>query len=447
MALAQAQALVPDLAVVDASPEADAVALGRLALWCLWCAPLVAPDPPDGVWIDVAGSAHLFGGEAALLKRLAARLRGGGCAVRFAVADTPGAAWAVARYAPRGTDPVVSPGGMATALAGLPVEALRLPADTVAALRELGLDRVAHLAALPRSVLGPRLGTHVLGRLDAALGHAHEALAWSEPPEIVAVRRAFPEPIAAPETLERVAGDLVARLVIDLAAGGLGARRIDLAVRRVDGGWRAVCVGTAAATRDPRHLRDLLRPRLPVLDPGFGIDEAVLSATVTEPLAAFQHAGLAAGPEAGPAPDLAVLVDRLAARVGHRRLYRAAPVESRIPERSTRRALPLAPAAGVSWPEGLDRPTFLIDPPEPVTALALMPDAPPAAFVWRGERHRVARADGPERVRGEWWVSQAEVASVRDYYRVETTEGGRYWLFRDAPMAEGPRWWLQGVFG
>ena len=148
-----------------------------------------------------------------------------------------------------------------------------------------------------------------------------------------------------------------------------------------------------------------------------------------------------------PAPDLAVLVDRLAARVGPRRLYRAAPVESRVPERSTRRAAPLAPAAGVSWPEGLDRPTFLIDPPEPVTALALMPDAPPAAFVWRGERHRVARADGPERVRGEWWVSQAEVASVRDYYRVETTEGGRYWLFRDAPMAEGPRWWLQGVFG
>ncbi|QGY01208.1 DNA polymerase Y family protein [Methylobacterium mesophilicum SR1.6/6] len=447
MALAQAQAMVPNLVVVEARPEVDAAALERLALWCLWCTPLAAPDPPDGVWIDVAGSAHLFGGEAALLKRLAARLRGGGYGVRLAVADTPGAAWAVARFASRGASPVVPPGGMAAALAGLPARALRLPPETVAALGEVGLERVAHLAALPRSALGLRFGATVLRRFDEALGHAHEAIAWSAPPALVETRRAFAEPISAPETLERVARELVVVLVRALGARGLGARRLDLAVRRVDGDVRATCVGTAAVTRDPRHLADLLCARLAQIDPGFGIDEAVLSAGHTEPLAAAQHDGLAAEPGAERPPDLAALVDRLAARVGHRRLFRVGPVESRVPERSTRRAPALAPTTGISWPAALERPTYLINPPEPVSALALIPDAPPAAFVWRGVRHRVARADGPERVRGEWWVSDAEMASVRDYYRVETADGARYWLFRDAPMAAGPRWWLQGVFG
>ncbi|GJD79047.1 nucleotidyltransferase [Methylobacterium gregans] len=445
MAIAQVQAMVPDITVREATPDADADALARLAAWCLWCAPLTAPDPPDGLWIEIAGSAHLFGGEAAMLRTLLARLRGGGCTVRLAVADTPGAAWAVARFAPREISPLVGPGQMAAAVASLPVRALRLAPETVAELAELGIERVAQLAALPRGPLSLRVGRAVLQRLDQVLGHAPEPIAWAMPAEAVLVRRAFPEPISAPSTLERVATDLIGDLVALLARRGLGARRIDLSFRRVDGGVHAICVGTATATRDAAHLARLLCARLAEVDPGFGLDEATLAAGRTEPLAAVQGEGLDTGETAQV--DLAVLVDRLAARAGARRVFRVVPVESRVPERSQRRAPPLAPTDGRSWPTNLARPARLFEPPEPVQATALLPDAPPALFVWRGVRHRVVRADGPERVRGEWWAAEGELASLRDYYRVETEDGARYWIYRDAPMAEGPRWWLQGVFG
>jgi protein ImuB len=445
MTMTHAQALVPDLTIVEAAPDEDEAGLHRLALWCLWCAPLVAPDLPDGVFVDIGGSAHLFGGEGALLGMLSARLREGGFAVRTVVADTPGAAWAVARFAPCGTTPVVAPGQMAAAIASLPVQALRLDPETVEGLRELGIERVAQLAAMPRSSVSLRFGAQVLRRFDQALGREPEPLACVEPPDVIASRLAFAEPISAYETLERVTADLVAALVCKLARRGLGARRLDLVFRRVDGQARAVCVGTAAASRDGTHLAKLLCARLAQVDPGFGIEEAILTAGVTEPLEARQGESL--GQVERDGVDLNILVDRLGVRVGLKRLFRIVPVESDIPERSVRRVPALAPATGLTWPAHLDRPTKLIDPPEPITATALVPDSPPIFFVWRSERHRVARADGPERVRGEWWVSDDELSLVRDYYRVETEGGGRFWIFRDAPMSQGPRWWLQGVFG
>ncbi|WP_233384313.1 DUF6504 family protein [Methylobacterium sp. C25] len=447
MTVTHAQALVPDLVVVEARTEEDEIALARLALWCLWCGPLVASDPPNGIWIDIAGASHLFGGEAALLKRLAARLRGGGCAVRLAVADTPGAAWAVARFAPRGSVPIVPPGGMTTVLAGLPVEALRLAPDAAAGLRELGLERVAQIAAVPRGPLAARMGHDVLRRLDEALGHLHEPIAWMAHPDAVVVRRAFVEPISATATLERVTDDLVEALIPELVRRGLGVRRLDLAFSRIDGGVRAVCIGTAAATREPRHLSRLLKARLTAIDPGYGIEVAMLTAAEVEPLAAVQAEGLPGSGGPGAEPDLSVLVDRLESQMGSGRLYRAMPVQSRMPERSIRRVAALASIDAPSWPVGLDRPALLIDPPEPIAAIAMMPDAPPAAFTWRGRRYRVTRADGPERIRGEWWRSDCETASLRDYYRVEVEDGGRYWLFRDAPMEAAPHWWLHGVFG
>lgn len=447
MTVTHAKAMVTDLVVMEARAEEDERALARLALWCLWCGPLVAADPPNGIWIDIAGAAHLFGGEAAILKRLAARLRGGGCAVRLAVADTPGAAWAIARFAPRGTVPIVPPGGMTAALAALPVEALRLAPETAAGLRELGLERIAQVAAIPRGPLAARLGRDVLRRMDEALGHLHEPIVWMAHPEAVVVRRAFVEPISAFETLERVTDDLVATLIPELVRRGLGVRRLDLAFSRIDGGVRAVCIGTAAATREQHHLSRLLKARLAAIDPGYGIEEAMLTAAEVEPLAAVQTEKMPGGAAPGLKPDLSILVDRLTAQMGSGRLFRATPIESRMPERSVRRVAALAVTAAASWPPGLDRPALLIDPPEPVSAIAMMPDAPPAAFTWRGRRHRVTRADGPERVRGEWWRADGEMASLRDYYRVEDDDGGRYWLFRDAPMGAAPHWWLHGVFG
>jgi protein ImuB len=55
MTVTHAQSLIPDLTVSEATPEEDEAALFRLALWCIKYSPLVTPNPPDGVFIDVAG--------------------------------------------------------------------------------------------------------------------------------------------------------------------------------------------------------------------------------------------------------------------------------------------------------------------------------------------------------------------------------------------------------
>ncbi|MGH7042376.1 MAG: Y-family DNA polymerase, partial [Acetobacteraceae bacterium] len=363
MALAEATALVPGLAVAPADPAADAAGLARLAGWCLRYAPLAAPDAPDGLWIDITGAAHLAGGETALLAALRGRLGGAGIAARIAVADTPGAAWALARFG--ATKEVVAlPGEAAAVLAPLPPAALRLDAGAVALLDRLGITRIAELCALPRGPLTRRFGAAVLGRLDQALGRAPEPIIPVVPPAALVARCEFAEPLLTAEALGGAIDLLVARICSKLEAAGAGARRLDLRFERVDGAVPTTRIGTAQATRAPAHLVRLLRARLETVDPGLGVAALSLVAARAEPLAAVQAtAALAGAPAAEPDPvDLAALVDRLANRLGAGRVWRAAPVESEVPERMVRRIAPLAPPVGQGWPGGRPRPSRLLWP-------------------------------------------------------------------------------------
>lgn len=441
MSAAHAQALVPDLPLVAAAPEEDAAALTRLALWCIRYAPVVAPDPPDGLLIDSVGAAHLFRGEAALLADLAGRLRAGRIGARLALADTIGCAWALARH---GTGGIVAPGRQAEALAGLPVAALRLSPACAASLAEVGIERIAQLAATPRAALRLRFGAEAIHRLDQALGSEPEPLTALQPPDLPRVTLKFAEPVGDPDDLRRIIATLCSRLVPELERRGLGARRLDLVFRRVDRMSQAIRIGTARPSRAAEHLARLLGERLALVDPGFGIEEAVLTASRVEAMTARQSVGRPMA-EAGAEADIAGLVDILRTRLGPARVFRLAPVESDIPERAVARVSPVADPTGTTWPPDLPRPARLLAPPEPVTAMAEIPDAPPLFFVWRRVRHRVVKADGPERITGEWWVADAEAGTRRDYYRVENPEGERFWLFRDAPVEAGGRWWLHGI--
>jgi len=440
--VAHAKALVPGLHVVEATPEEDAAMLTELARWCIGYSPLVAPSPPDGVWIDITGVTHLFGGEERLIDDLVGRLARQGIAARAVVADAPGCAWAVARY---GESKIVAPSGCVGAVASLPVQALRLPAVTVDALHRLGIERIGQLAALARAPMVRRFGTEAAFRLDQALGHAFEPIDPLVPREIPMQRAAFAEPIGRLEDLKGVVAHLSTALCRDLEIRGDGVRRLDLILQRVDHKSFGLRVGTARASRDAEHLAGLFDERLETVDPGFGIEAVVLVASRVEPLREEQDTHPLA-PRRAPRAEMSRLVDRLGARLGPRRLYRLEPMPSAVPERSVRRIPALAPASQQSWPPNLPRPTRLLDPPEHVEATALLPDHPPAFFVWRRVRHRVAKADGPERITGEWWVGENERHSIRDYYQIETDKGARFWLFRDAPADEGGRWWLHGIF-
>lgn len=447
MAATQAHALVRDLLSEPHDPAADAAALQALALWALRrYAPIVAVDAPDGLVIDATGAAHLRGGEAGLLADLLGRLAEAGIEARAAMADSWGAAHAVARFA-AAPGLVVDPGRSGAALARLPVAALRLPDEIVAGLKVLGFMRIGELAAQPRAPLALRFGPEPGRRLDQAMGRLDEPIAPVSLPAPIAAQRAYVEPISTAETIARHLDQLVAELCVSLEAAGMGARRLDLICHRVDAMRVAVRVGTVRAVREPARLAKLLKDRIETIDPGFGIERMELIATVAEPLG-YRATSTLDQPEMA---DISGLIDTLTNRVGAEHLYRIAPVESDIPERSTRRIAPLSAPGGAGWPPHWPRPARLLRPPEPISTLAMLPDHPPVQFTWRGVRRRVRRADGPERIYGEWGKRDAEMSAVRDYFQLEDEAGERFWVFRsgDGESVESgdQSWFLHGVFG
>ncbi|MCY3827539.1 MAG: DNA polymerase Y family protein [Rhodospirillaceae bacterium] len=481
MRLADARALLPRLAAAEARPEEDRRALARLALWCNRFTPCCAVDSGDGprgaeggakggaengLLLDIAGCAHLFGGEAAMAAAVEARLADLSIEAQTGLADTPAAAWALARFGRDGRRRA-APGATLAALAPLPVEALRIAPGDARLLRRLGLTTIGAAAALPRAALARRFrgreggqegsGT-VLQRLDRALGRRPDPVASLPPPPACLARLAFAEPLVDLAGLEAALARLADDLCAALERAGLGARELTLLFCRVDGAAAARRVSTARATRDAAHLARLFAGKIETVDPGFGIDAMALHAVRAEPLSPAQFR-LAEGGRGGGDPG--PLIDRLQARLGAVSVFRLEPVESHLPERAERRAEP--GPEGNPWPArpGLpQRPFRLFDRPEPVEAVAEVPDGPPVLFVWRRLRRRIARAEGPERIEPEWWAQWQTgdpEGAPRDYYRVEDAEGRRYWLFRAGLYRDGlcrdaggrgtPRWYIHGLYG
>lgn len=448
MTVADAQAVAPELRLVPADPAAERALLDHLADRCVAYTPWTAVDgwtesgEGAGLWLDISGCAHLFGGEETLLENLVGRLGQLGFAARAAVADTPGAAWAWARFGDP-AKPMLATGRQQDALAGLPVTALRLAPATAAGLVRLGLKRIGDLYAMPSAALAGRFGRAVGLRLDQALGRQGEPLSPRQPPVEHQVHLAFAEPVARSDDLAAATRRLLERLAQRLEDQRLGVRRLDLVAFRVDASAQRLAIGTSRPSRDPRHLMRLLAEPLAGLDAGFGIDMLLLSAAETGPLEAAQTS-LAPAIRGGTADDVARLVDALGNRLGFDRLASLAPRQSHLPERAVRRiSMGAVSPAEDSWP-ALRRPLRLFSP-EAVEAMAPVPDAPPLLFRWRRRTHRIRRAEGPERLSAEWWRVQRP---DRDYYCVEDEAGRRFWLYREGFFGEGdgPRWFLHGVF-
>ncbi len=479
MPLTDARALVPDITVLPADPRADARALAGLADWATRYTPWAAPAGVDGLFLDISGCAHLFGGEVALCRDAAARLSGFGYGARLAVADTPGAAWAVARSGPahvagqEGGDDraILLPGRGRRALTGLSVEGLRLPPRTIVDLRRLGLHRIGDLTGLPRGGVTKRFGEQVLLRLDQALGRVGEPISPRLPVIPHAARLAFAEPIGRTEDVSAGLDRLLGQLCKGLEAAREGARRLTLALYRVDGAVIRRAVGTVRPVRAPVPLARLFVEKLDDIDAGFGIETMVLSAEATERLE-LEQTDLDAREALRAADALAGLIDRAIGRFGPGSVTRLAPRQSHLPERAVV-SLPadaqlgqgVGQGAGVGhkdsypgerWPAEWRRPIHLFAEPQPIEAVAPIPDDPPVLFRWRGVAHPIALAEGPERIAPEWWLDGpgAPHSRPRDYYRVEDATGRRFWLFRhglygrsDRDGAALPTWYLHGLFG
>ena len=513
MRLTDARALDPGLLAEPADPAGDAALLKRLARWAGRWSPLVEVDGEDGLRLDVSGVPHLFGDEEALARDMEARFARLGLTARVAIAPTAGAAWALARFpypqrgegdsaklsGVRGLLPIrqgrtPSPGAsrhplpagerdLMAALTPLPVAALRLDARSVQILERLGLKTIGQLAEVPRKSLQRRFrdADNPLDALDRALGRKPEPLTGerAEPPPRALVRLAEPatHPEAAAQTLER----LVPELARQLEARWLGARRLHLAGYRVDGSLAGAGVATAIPSREPKHLKRLLADKAAGLDPGFGFDAFALTASWCEPLGAAQ-ASLTEEPDGET--EVAKLVDRLSVKLGTERVRVPAPVASHWPERASgweaAVEVPLPLAGGVrggpvfnsqhALPhdqdrtvskrsdsdhpsrkrEGEKRPHHLLDRPEAIAVTYATPEGTPRRFVWRRQVHDIAKVEGPERIAPEWWRERSS-ARLRDYYRVEDSQGRRYWIFRQGVIGDGrgdaPDWFLHGLFG
>ena len=444
LSVADALAIRPSLRLAPAAPAEEEALLRRLAEWCVAYSPYAAPDGwhetinGAGLWLDISGCAHLWGGEEALLADLLARLGRLGFTARAAIADSAGAAWAWARFGAGGPLPA---GGQRAALAVLPVSALRLHPDIVAGLTRLGLRRIGDLYPLARAPLTARFGPAVAHRLDQALGLLDEPLSPLRPPQSLSVQRRFLSPIGRPEDVAAALAGLLPRLLVLLERRQEGVRRLELDLFRLDAACRRVTIGTGRPSRDGAALLRLFALKLEDLDLGFGLESLILTAAETGPLPARQTDL----DQAGEGESAAQLIDALGNRLGFPRLQRFAPHDSHWPERAVRRLPAGAAPPAAPWP-AVRRPPILLARPEAVAVTAPLPDAPPLLFRWRGDLHRVRAAEGPERLAAEWW---REETPARDYYLVEDQEGDRFWLYRlGLPGEFNPaRWFLHGLFG
>ncbi|MDQ0561287.1 protein ImuB [Rhizobium mesoamericanum] len=445
MPAAKAQAMFRRLMLVDADTVADANALERITLWALTqYSPIVAVDPPDGIVMDTEGADHLQGGEHMMLTGIANRFRAKGLTVRVAIADTWGAAHACARTIQEETI-IVPRGETISAVEHLPVHLLRPPEKIVIDLSTLGFKTIGELSATPRAPLTLRFGPEIGRRLDQMHGRLAEPIEPIRSPELIEVSRSFAEPIGAAETINKYVGLLVVRLVSELQRKGLGVRRTDLIVEKVDGTRQAIRAGTAKPARDIAWLTKLFRDRTEKIDPGFGIEKLSLVAIMTQPLEEEQRSTSLVEEET---TDITPLIDIFGNR--GQRVYRVAPVASDVPERSVRRVAAAVAEVEEAWVHYWPRPVRLLNRPDPIEAIALLPDRPPVSITWRGKRHKIVRADGPERVFGEWWKRDSELEAVRDYFVVEDERGQRLWVFRSGdgidPETGSHRWFLHGIF-
>ncbi len=444
MTLADARAIAPDLLSVDFEPGRAQKILSAMADWCQRFSPLCGLQLPDGIWIDMTGGAHLFGGERKLLRDIVLSFQSFGYETRAALADTPGGAWAIARFGRK--QPIIPPGELRAALAELPPPALRISQETAVSLRSLGIRTVADLYRIPRASLSRRFGAEIMLRMGQALGDFEEPLTSQMPAPEYAARLHFAEGLSTPEAIAKVLQRLMDDLCAQMNVKGCGLREGILQAFRLDGRAERLQIGTGSPSRNPKHLFKLFEEKLGFLDPGPGIETFILSAPKTEQFVSAQNGMGMDADNYFHDDNLPELIDRLAGRLGAKSIYGVAPRDSHWPERALKPVGPLEARPAENWPLDKERPVMLLARPEPIDVMAPVPDDPPLLFRRKGVLHRIRRSEGPERIEAEWWLRAGE---LRDYYRLEDETGNRYWVFRAGHYKpeQKSEWFLHGFFG
>lgn len=442
MVLADARAIVPQVQRFDDVAGVRERLLSGLGEWCMQYTPVVGVGLPDGLYLDITGCAHLWGGERAYLDHMTGRLQQLGYDVRVAVADTIGVAWAVVHYGQSGQ--IVASGEQRAVLSALPPAALRLDAGIGERLLKLGLLRIGHIIDMQRSALRRRFGDALLIRLDQAVGLEPEVIVPIQPLAPFVERLPCLEPIVTRTGIEIALERLLDLMCERLRREGKGIRAAVFRGYRVDGKIVTVDIGTSRPSRQVKHLYKLFALKLGLIAPALGIELFLLEATHVAVLSPEQEV-LWRARQGLEDERLARLLDRLTGKMGAGVVRRYLPAEHHWPERSVRMAEGLEEEPAIAWRVDRLRPVRLLPTPEPIVVAAPIPDYPPMHFRYKERVHVVRKADGPERIEREWWLDGGQ---HRDYYTVEDEDGQRYWIFRlghyDAERTYA--WFIHGFF-
>ena len=479
MRLADARVLCPDVITEDCNPNADHADLHHLALWARRYSPLTAIDQKSyGIWLDIAGTEHLFDGVRGLLADCVKRLHRSHLRAVIAAAPTCGAAWALAHYgqvsqrlitAPKSANsqPDVTPHIISRArlrhhLALLPIAALRIDTDITDHMQRAGLRMIDDIAGLARAPLAARFGTDLLLRLDQALGDVEEIFTPLNPPQPRYVYCQFAEPIAMPDDVKTMINHLATETATLLGHARLATHRLRLGWQLLDGPAFVHDVHLSRPSRDVVLFHRLLANASDKIKPEFGLEIGWMEALDCSPLDPLETdlPRIAGQQKDGAARDAyAGLVDRLVARLGYGAVVRLTPQDCWQPEAAQSFELPdpkqlfggfgkkarwLGDPACVTAPP---RPIRLLDYPQLVDVIALLPDHPPVQFVWQQRTHKIIHATGPERIAPAWWQAPAG-SRTRDYFRLRDDQGAGFWLYREGlpERHEIPEWFLHGFF-
>lgn len=440
MAVADARAAMGELLVIDEVPGQGNKLLRLIGLGCIRYTPIVSLDPPNGLILDITGCTHIWGGEKGYFKELILKLHAAGFDARGAIADTPGAAWAIARFALK--HPIILSNKQAIAISNLPPAALRLTPDIQEKLQKLGFRTIGPLLELPPSILRRRFGQHLLLRIDQALGRIEEYLEPLVSPIPYLEHLHCLEPIRTKEGIEIAIEKLLEMICLRLKSEGKGIRKAMLKCHRIDGRKVQVSISTTKGSHSVSRLLRLFNLQVSKIEPALGIELFIMEVPRVEDMETVQEQLWS---EARGLADtaLAELLDRISGKVGAAAIQRYLPAEHHWPELSVKLADSLDEVPQANWPEYM-RPIRLLDSPEAIKVMSLVPDNPPKSFIYKGKRHNILKADGPERIGREWWKDKGK---HRDYYAVEDSEGQRYWVFRSGHYDSGDAsWYLHGYF-
>ncbi len=442
MVFADARAILPSIGKVDDQPEIIEKLLKRIAEWCIRFSPVTSYQLPDGIVIDATGCCHLWGGEQKYLADISTRLLNKGYRNKAGIADTIGAAWAIARYG--GQMQIIPPSQQLEILLNLPPESLRLDHEIIERLHKLGLRKIKDFLAMPRTALRRRFGTSLLHRLNQAVGMEEEYLDPIVPVTPYQERLPCLDPIQRIEGIKIAVEKLIQKICDRLTQEGKGIRSAILKCFRLDGKEESVSISTISPTVNTKHLFHLFELKLSTIEPDLGIELFILEATKVENYLPSQEQ---LWKENGSInhKQLSELLDRIAGKLGNHSIERYLPAEHHWPERSFKPANTILEEPACEWKVERPRPLRLLRQPDRIYVTAPIPDYPPMLFKYKGTLHKVIKADGPERIEQEWWLQEGQ---HRDYYTVEDESGCRYWIFRSGhyDAEKKYQWYIHGFF-